>query len=128
MAEESKSDGANTARNTAGLRPPWQPGQSGNPSGRPKSKPITDAYLRILGEPIPGDKEGRTFADALAQKMIKEALNGKVQAASEITDRVEGKITQSVSGPDGGPIPIATLTAADLTDDQLSALITGAKE
>jgi len=106
---DSEQDGGNTARNTAGLRPPWKPGESGNPSGRPKRKPITDAYIRLLNEPIPGDKEGRTFADALAQKILKEALNGKVPAASEITDRVEGKVTLPLSGPDGGPIEVRTL-------------------
>lgn len=72
--------------------------------------------MRLLGEPIPGDKEGRTFADALAQKMIKEALNGKVQAASEITDRVEGRVP--IQGSDGG--------GEDRLDELYGALKAGA--
>lgn len=30
------------------------------------------------------------------------------------------------SGPNGGPIPVATLSAKDLTDDQLAAIVAGA--
>jgi hypothetical protein len=30
------ADGENTPRKTAHLKAPWQPGQSGNPAGRPK--------------------------------------------------------------------------------------------
>jgi len=130
MADESQtesvprgtSDSGNSAKNTDSLTPqqrrlanlrPFQPGQSGNPSGRPKRKPITDAYIRLLNEPIPGDKEGRTFADALAQKILKEALNGKVPAASEITDRVEGKVTLPISGSEGGPLAIEFRSIVD---------------
>jgi orotate phosphoribosyltransferase len=83
--------------------------------------------MAILEQPIPGDKGGRTFAQAIAQAMVKEAVKGRVNAAAEIADRVEGKTLASmaISGPDGGAIPLATLTAADLTDDQLLALIAG---
>jgi phage terminase small subunit len=31
------------------------------------------------------------------------------------------------SGPNGGPVPVANLTAADFSDDQLAALISGGK-
>lgn len=37
---------ANKHPNTSGLRPPWQPGQSGNPKGRKKSK--VNATLKTL--------------------------------------------------------------------------------
>jgi hypothetical protein len=36
--------------------------------------------------------------------LVREAVKGKVQAAAEVADRVEGKITQPISGPDEGPI------------------------
>lgn len=32
---------------------------------------------------------------------------------------------KEISGPGGGPVPVATIAAADLTDDQLAALIAG---
>jgi hypothetical protein len=110
----------------------WKPGQSGNPGGRPKRKPLTDAYAALLDKPIPPDMarqlkldESTTYAQVIAISLVREAVKGKVQAAAEVADRVEGKITQPISGPEGGAIPIANLTPIDFTDDQLAALITG---
>jgi hypothetical protein len=105
----------------------WKPGQSGNPGGRRKRKPLTDAYATLLDKPIPNDKEGRTFAQAIAQAMVREAVKGKVNAAAEIADRIEGKTLQQIAGPEGGAIPMATLTAKDFTDDQLIALLVGSE-
>jgi Family of unknown function (DUF5681) len=34
-------------------------GQSGNPSGRPKSKTLSDAYKHKLEEPVPNDPKAR---------------------------------------------------------------------
>ena len=49
-----------------------QPGQTGNPGGRPKKKPITDRYLRIVETELPGKirlalslPSGATFGDAI---------------------------------------------------------------
>jgi hypothetical protein len=39
---------------------PWQKGVSGNLSGRPKSKRLSDAYKHQLQQLVPGDAEGRT--------------------------------------------------------------------
>ncbi len=110
----------------------WKPGQSGNPGGRPKRKPLTDAYAALLDKPIPPDMarqlkldESTTYAQVIAMSLVREAVKGKVQAAAEVADRVEGKITQPISGPEGGAIPIANLTPIDFTDEQLAALITG---
>jgi hypothetical protein len=129
---DSEQDGQNTGKNTAGLRPPWKPGKSGNPGGRPRRKPLTDAYAALLDKPIPPDMarqlkldESTTYAQVIAMSLVREAVKGKVQAAAEVADRVEGKITQPISGPEGGAIPIANLTPIDFTDDQLAALITG---
>lgn len=137
MAEETQAE----PENTSGSKLPpgmaekmWKPGQSGNPGGRPKRKPLTDAYAALLDKPIPSDMarqlkldESTTYAQVIAMSLVREAVKGKVNAAAEVADRVEGKIAQPISGPDGGAIPIANLTPSDFSDEQLAALITGSK-
>lgn len=96
---EEENHAANSEKNS--VPPPlvpfcFKPGQSGNPSGRPKRKPLTEAYAAILDKPIPGDKEGHTFAEAIALAMAKEAIKGKVNAAAELADRVEGRALQQI--------------------------------
>jgi hypothetical protein len=93
----------------------WKPGQSGNPGGRPKRKPLTDAYAALLDKPIPSDMarqlkldESTTYAQVIAMSLVREAVKGKVNAAAEVADRVEGKITQPISGADGGAIQIVS--------------------
>lgn len=93
----------------------WKPGESGNMSGRPKRKPLTDAYAALLDKPIPSDMarqlkldESTTYAQVIAMSLVREAVKGKVQAAAEVADRVEGKITQPISGADGGAIQIVS--------------------
>lgn len=84
---------------TAHLKPfQWKPGQSGNLSGRPKSKPIREAIERVLEE---------------EPKLLRKiALNAAKQAAKnlgyfrEVRDMFDGKPVQAISGPDGDPIPL----------------------
>jgi hypothetical protein len=120
---DSEQDVANNEDSTA---PPRQlggitgkgfmPGQSGNPSGRPKRKPLSDAYSALLGQTVPPEmarqlriSEASTYAEVVAMALLKEAVKGKVNAAAEVADRVEGKITQPISGPDEGPIVVRSL-------------------
>ena len=80
---------------------PWKPGQSGNPGGRPKRKPITEAYERLIGNP----EAAQEVAEALFD-MIKSRGKNAVAAAKEVTDRLEGGVASSlaVTGADGGPV------------------------
>jgi len=74
----------------------FQPGVSGNPGGRPKSKLLSEAYKRALeAEILTGKFKGLTEAEVIAQRLLDEAKKGKVNAASELADRVEGKPRQS---------------------------------
>ena len=106
----------NHPRSRANLRP-WKPGESGNPSGRPKT-PYRDAHRAIANELV---KELRinpndTIALAIAKAVAREALKGKIQAAKEAADRAEGTATQRqrVEGPDGGPLQIEAKTVDEL--------------
>lgn len=86
--------GQNTALSTnkyPQLRPPWQPGQSGNPGGRPKGT-LTRAYADVLKSKDP--KTGKIIAEIIADAITAKAAKGDVAAASELADRTEGKPLQ----------------------------------
>jgi hypothetical protein len=69
----------------------WKAGQSGNPSGRPKKKPITDLYEEILGDPVEMEKIRASVVKALVKGNMAMVLQLR-----EMTDRVEGKVTQPI--------------------------------
>lgn len=81
-------------RQLANLKKPWAKGQSGNPKGRPKTRTLSEAYRAALAQPIPGDPDGRTYADKIAEMVISAAASGDVPAARELADRTEGKPRQ----------------------------------
>ena len=84
----------------------WKPGESGHPNGRPKKG---EAWADVANELL-NSKEiditmkmadgkvkrlslesDKSFRHAVIVGMIKEAMNGNVQAAKELADRTEGK-------------------------------------
>jgi hypothetical protein len=72
---------------------PWQPGQSGNPAGRPRRRPVTDILLDLLDEE---DAGGRIAADEVARAWLKAAREGSYQHLKELLDRTEGKVPAPV--------------------------------
>jgi hypothetical protein len=93
MAKESKQ--ARTARLN---RTRWVKGQSGNPAGRPKSSGTLLKELRIvLNECDPRDKQGRTYVQTIARKMVGLAAAGSIRSTREILDRMHGKPRQSIA-------------------------------
>ena len=75
---------------TGNLRPPWKPGESGNPKGRPKGTGLADRLRAIL------EKDDGRVADALVASATKAALKGDFRFWKEIVDRVDGPIKQRV--------------------------------
>lgn len=69
----------------------WQPGQSGNPGGRPKKKPITELYEEILNDP-----EQIAILRTSIVKALSKGQMAMVLQLKEMTDRVEGKVTQPI--------------------------------
>jgi hypothetical protein len=94
----SESPGPKTkrgkARALANLKP-FEPGQSGNPAGRPKSITFSEACRKLLAE-IEDEATQETVAEALAKAAIREAKAGSAQHLKEINDRVEGKARQPI--------------------------------
>src|SRR5271156_3164991 len=103
----------NSTRNTKGehLKPfHWKPGQSGNPGGRPKKKPISDRYEYIAEIKLPEDVRallklapGSTYADAAALQQFRSAIKGDTSAIREIREAIEGKATQTIVGDETLP-------------------------
>ena len=74
-----------------GAQTRFKPGQSGNPGGRPRTAKISEACRTKLASLIPGDVQRRTYAQAIADKLVQLALKGDIRAAQELADRAEGK-------------------------------------
>src|SRR5215470_3318038 len=86
-----KTAEANLARGEA-FR--FKPGQSGNPGGRPRTAKLSEASRVKLASVIPGDPEGRTYAEGIADKLARLAMKGDIRAAQELADRAEGRPSQ----------------------------------
>jgi hypothetical protein len=118
-------DGVGTLRTTAKQREKqlggvtgkgFRPGQSGNPGGRPKKRPISECYMVIAERPLPNDlrrclklEDGATYGYAIALGQFRAALKGDTAAAREIREAIEGKSRQRIEllGEDSGPIKIS---------------------
>ncbi len=78
----------------------WKPGQTGNPGGRPKWKPLTEALQTLLEEEPALNKE-------LIKAWVVKAGRGDVSAANMLWDRLEGKVTQTIGGSsEVGPVKL----------------------
>jgi hypothetical protein len=85
----------------AGTR--WKKGTSGNPGGRPKSRLLSEALRNRLAQTVDGSATGITFAEAIADNLVRIACSqgpSAVSAANEISDRIEGRSRQSIEFSD----------------------------
>ena len=77
----------------------FQPGQSGNPGGRPRGIPrLSNCYERLLRMSVEELQQFRpaNAAEAMALRQVAAAIYGvdALPAVKEITDRTEGKAIQ----------------------------------
>lgn len=117
MDEEAQTDQAQNSQENSVPRNPaehlaeykWQPGQSGNPGGRPKRKPLTDLYEEMLNDP-----ELIQVIHGAVKKAVSKGQMAMVLQLKEMAERVEGKVTQPID--------------AELTISTLSERMRRAKE
>jgi len=83
----------------------WQPGESGNPAGRPRKAHSLTQMLREYGERV-DEEGGPTRAQQLAEVMWKAALKGDRDIAKYIIDRQDGKPKERVETNDVTVNPI----------------------
>lgn len=81
--------------NPDNLRPPWKPGESGNPGGRPQTKPLTDTLRRILEMPADEKFKPATKLEKAAWKWYRAILED-AKSRAQALDRLEGKVAQPV--------------------------------
>jgi hypothetical protein len=77
----------------------FMPGQSGNPSGRPRTRGLLGT-LRVRVSEIGTD--GRSIEDRLIDVLLQEALRGRhrLAAVEIIFNRLEGRSTQQIQVAD----------------------------
>lgn len=95
MSTQNSGENSGKRGRPENLRP-WPRGTSGNAGGRPKKTPLTDACREVLAQAIPGDPEGRTYAQKIAAMLAEKATEGDIRAAQELADRAEGRARQTV--------------------------------
>jgi uncharacterized protein DUF5681 len=71
----------------------WAPGQSGNPTGRPRK--ISDPLEEFLAGEVPNDPQKRSYLKVLIEAAVKRAITKSDALVQEIFNRVEGKVTQA---------------------------------
>lgn len=90
---ETPGDGRDDNPVTPNLRN-WRPGTSGNPKGQePGTHNFASALRRELKR---ADRRSVTQLEKIAQKVVKLALTGDMDAIRWIADRTDGKVAQSI--------------------------------
>ena len=75
----------------------WQPGQSGNPAGRPKKAKCIPDILRLIGEEDGTPDGAYTKLDVVMRNVYRYAQQGKQWAVLFIADRTEGKAFERIA-------------------------------
>src|SRR5206468_9547493 len=109
----------------SGVPPPaqyrWKPGQSGNPSGKGQRESLTAMLRRVLER----EHNGKPIGELLVERLVKEALTGKLPHIKEVLDRVEGKVKEKlqVEGAGAGCI-VFHVPAPRVLGEQEDATVT----
>jgi len=77
-----------------GIKTRFQPGVSGNPGGRPKTRILAEMLAAIGNEVEP--KSGKVFFQIAAEALLRKVFRGDIGAFKEFADRIDGRSTQHV--------------------------------
>ena len=135
MPESDARPPENRGRSRGGLPPVetrWKKGQSGNPGGRPKTKPLTDAYRKYMSliitqeiakeTRLPAGFVGITIAESIAIGQAFVAIKGSTIAAREIADRIEGRVVTPDDADAESAGPLYVVLRAPRPGDKPSAV------
>jgi hypothetical protein len=114
-----------SAKSLANLRPQVKGGVARNPHGRPKNRLCLTAIAREkLGEKRPDDPKGRTQGEYLVDQWIEKAAENPVYFR-ELLERMEGKVTQPISGEGGGAVIFKILVANEHDKESVERVMKG---
>jgi hypothetical protein len=99
-------------RTFCGAHRGFLPGQSGNPSGRPRTRGLVSSLRAKMSEIGP---DGRSLEERLVTVLVQEALRGRqrLAAVAVIFDRLEGRAHQQIQIAD------VTKELREKSDDEL---------
>ena len=85
---------------------PVKPGEVRNPKGRPVGLiSFTKLFNKILAEET---EAGKTIADVIVARMIKQALEGNFKQQNMIIERIDGKVPFRIAGVEGNDLFAST--------------------
>jgi hypothetical protein len=94
----------------------WTKGESGNPDGKPSSKPFSDEAKKILasmelaGKPMPG---GRTVLEMVVITWVTKAIKGDARFLALLLERLEGKVKATIELGSGDEPQVINVTIVD---------------
>ena len=98
---------------------PFQPGQSGNPTGRGVGEKLFRDALMLALKEADGD---RLRLRRIADKLVENAMAGEIAAIREVADRIDGRVPQPLrSDSDDGKIVVEIRQFPPLPDQSPSA-------
>ena len=96
----------------------FKKGQSGNPGGRPKTKPFRDALLARIR-----DSDAPEVLSSVADALLEKARSGDTQSIAILADRLEGKPSHSLEMK--LEVPLSAMTPAEAFGVITDAVSTG---
>jgi hypothetical protein len=101
----------------------WQPGESGNPAGRPTKASVRGSILEMLEEECQREGRKMTKAGAISKMLVEAALGEKdlkptqLDAVRFVVEQIEGKARQTIVNEGVSTlVQVANMSDRDLRD------------